>query len=97
MCIRDSIIAGDFHFLKRYMPPELPGKIVITNTVTRDDIRCLKECGVKTLITTTPEMDGRSFGTNILEALLISLAGSTRELSREQYNQMLEDLSLIHI
>lgn len=92
--LENDIIAGDFHFLKRYMPPELPGKIVITNTVTRDDIRCLKECGVKTLITTTPEMDGRSFGTNILEALLISLAGSTRELSREQYNQMLEDLKI---
>ena len=92
--LENDIIAGDFHFLKRYMPPELPGKIVITNTVTRDDIRCLKECGVKTLITTTPEMDGRSFGTNILEALLISLAGSTRELSREQYDQMLEDLKI---
>ena len=33
--LENDIIAGDFHFLKRYMPPELPGKIVITNTVTR--------------------------------------------------------------
>jgi len=60
-----DIIAGDFHFIKRYMPAELPGKIIITNTVTRDDVKFLKERKVKTLVTTTPEMDGRSFGTNV--------------------------------
>jgi len=35
-----DVIAGDFHFIKRYMPAELPGKIIITNTVTSDDWRC---------------------------------------------------------
>jgi hypothetical protein len=92
--LENEIIAGDFHFIHRYMPPELPGKIVITNTVTSDDVRYLKERGVKTLVTTTPEMDGRSFGTNILEALLVSLAGSTSELPEDQYDRMLEDLKI---
>ncbi len=90
--LENDIIAGDFHFIHRYMPPELPGKIVITNTVTRDDVRYLKERGVKTLVATTPEMEGRSFGTNIMEALLVSLAGSNKELSEDQYDRMLEDL-----
>lgn len=90
--LENDIIAGDFHFIRQYMPPELPGKIIITNTVTEDDIDFLRERGVKTLITTTPEMEGRSFGTNILEALLIALAGGEGELSREQYDRMLEDL-----
>jgi hypothetical protein len=62
--------------------------------VTSDDVRYLKERGVKTLVTTTPEMDGRSFGTNILEALLVSLAGSTSELPEDQYDRMLEDLKI---
>ncbi len=92
--LENEIIAGDFHFIHRYMPPELPGKIVITNTVTRDDVRYLKERGVKTLVATTPEMDGRSFGTNILEAILVAMAGSTRELSEDQYGRMLEDLKI---
>ena len=90
----NEIIAGDFHFIHRYMPPELPGKIVITNTVTKRDIDYLKERGVKTLVATTPEMDGRSFGTNILEAILVSLAGGTGELPGEQYDRMLEDLKI---
>lgn len=92
--LENEIIAGDFHFIHRYMPPELPGKIVITNTVTLDDVRYLKERGIKTLVTTTPEMDGRSFGTNIMEALLIALTGSSGELSEEQYDQILEDLKV---
>ena len=93
--LENEIIAGDFHFVRQYMPPELPGKIVITNTVTEEDINYLKERGVKTLITTTPEMGGRSFGTNIMEALLIALAGSDGELPEEQYGRMLEELKIV--
>ncbi|MEW5784417.1 MAG: quinate 5-dehydrogenase [Bacillota bacterium] len=89
-----DIIAGDFHFIRRYMPAELPGKVIITNTVTRDDIRFLKERKVKMLITTTPEMDGRSFGTNVMEALLVCLAGAEKELTEDQYNQMLLELKI---
>jgi hypothetical protein len=89
-----DIIAGDFHFIRRYMPPELPGKIIITNTVTREDVRFLQERRVKTLVTTTPEMDGRSFGTNVMEALLVCLDGGSKELSEDRYNQMLSELNL---
>ena len=92
--LENEIIAGDFHFIHRYMPPELPGKIVITNTVTSDDVRYLKERGVKTLVATTPEMEGRSFGTNMLEAILVSLAGGKSELTEDQYDRMLEDLKI---
>lgn len=93
--LENEIIAGDFHFVRQYMPPELPGKIVITNTVTAEDINYLRERGVKTLITTTPEMGGRSFGTNIMEALLVALAGSDGELPEEQYGRMLEELKIV--
>lgn len=90
-----DIIAGDFHFIQRYMPPELPGKIIVTNTVTADDVLLLKKRKIKTLVTTTPEMDGRSFGTNVMEALLVSLIGSKSELSEEDYNLLLEELKLV--
>ncbi len=90
-----EIIAGDFHFIRRYMPPELPGKIIITNTVTRDDIEFLKRSKAKTLITTTPEMDGRSFGTNVMEALLVCLASGDKELTEGEYNRLLVELKLI--
>jgi hypothetical protein len=87
-----DIIAGDFHFIKRYMPPELPGKIIITNTVTPDDIEMLRQKGARMLITTTPEIEGRSFGTNVMEALLVAFSGSKKELEPEEYQLLLEDL-----
>lgn len=91
---RAKIIAGDFHFIKRYMPADLSGKIIITNTITREDILLIKERKVKMLITTTPELDGRSFGTNVVEAMMVCLAGARAELSWEQYDSMLEDLNM---
>jgi hypothetical protein len=89
---RADIIAGDFHFIKRYMPEELPGKIIITNTVTSSDIEMLRKKGVKTLVTTTPEINGRSFGTNVMEALLVAYAGCKKELNPPEYQLLLEEL-----
>jgi len=90
----NDIIAGDFHFIHRYMPAELPGKTIVTNTVTSDDVEFLKERKLKTLITTTPEMEGRSFGTNVMEALLVCMGEGKKELSEEQYNNLLDQLDL---
>jgi hypothetical protein len=91
----NDIIAGDFHFIRKYMPPELPGKIIITNTVTKDDLELLRERGVRVLVTTTPEMQGRSFGTNVLEGVLISLLGKgVDEAQPEDYNGLLDRLQL---
>jgi hypothetical protein len=89
----NDIITGDFHFIRKYMPPELPGKIIITNTVTKDDLELLKERGVKVLVTTTPEMKGRSFGTNVMEGVLISLLGKkVDEVKPEDYSSLLDQL-----
>ncbi len=90
----NDIIAGDFHFIRRFMPTELPGKMIVTNTVTSDDVKFLRERKLKTLITTTPEMEGRSFGTNVMEAMLVCMAGGKQELSEAQYHSLLEELDL---
>ncbi len=68
-----QIIAGDFHFLRRFMPARLDGKIVLTNTITERDVESLRERGVAMLVTTTPNLGGRSFGTNVVEAALVAL------------------------
>lgn len=90
---RAKIIAGDFHFIRRYMPETMPGKIVITNTVTKADLDLLKQIGVNLLITTTPSFCGRSFGTNLIEALLVVLA---RKNGRNDcsYADLLEELKI---
>ena len=90
-----DIIAGDFHFIRRYIPDKLSNKIVITNTVTLEDEFFLKNKGIKTLITTTPEIGGRSFGANILEGILVALKGDKKvPLSVGDYNELLEKLEI---
>jgi len=69
------MIAGDFHFMRQFMPERLDGKIVLTNTLTRRDVDELQRRGVERLVTTTPDFAGRSFGTNVLEAALLVLLG----------------------
>jgi hypothetical protein len=91
---RADVIAGDFHLIRRNMPPRLPGKVIITNTTTKEDVALLKEAGVKTLVTTTPELEGRSFGTNVMEALLVALAGKKEELTGEEYLHWIKNLIL---
>lgn len=88
--INSDIIAGDFLFIKRYMPPCLEGKTIITNTVTAADRQMLKDAGVKMLITTTPCLQGRSFGTNVLEASIVAASGSNKALQPEEYEAFIK-------
>ncbi|NLP36475.1 MAG: hypothetical protein GX357_02350 [Firmicutes bacterium] len=90
-----DIIAGDFHFIRRFMPSRLEEKIIITNTTTPEDVQLLQERGVKALITTTPEFNGRSFGTNVMEALLVALSGKKRELEAAEYEELLVEAEFI--
>jgi hypothetical protein len=41
-CASD-LIAGDFLFMRKYMPSRLDGKTVVTNSTTSEDISLLKE------------------------------------------------------
>lgn len=72
---RADVLAGDFHFLRRHLPQDLRGKIVLTNTTTAEDLQLLGARGAETVITTTPRVDGRSLPTNLLEAALVAVTG----------------------
>jgi len=87
-----TVIAGDCHYIKRYMPDDLTGKVIVTNTTTPEDVETFKKSGVKYLITTTPVMDGRSFGTNMMEAALVAISGKNRPLSWDEYSELLDQL-----
>ena len=87
-----TVTAGDCHYIKRYMPDDMIGKVVVTNTTTPEDIALFKKSGVKYLITTTPVLDGRSFGTNMMESALIAVSGKKRPLTDAEYNDLLTQL-----
>lgn len=91
-----DIIAGDFLFIRRNMPDNLDGKTIITNTVTQKDIDLLKKRGTSVLVTTTPEMQGRSFGTNVIEAVLVALAGKKpQDLTANDYEKILDSIGIV--
>lgn len=86
-----SIIADDFHYIKQHLPPSLEGKTIVTNTTTDADLALLKERGLSHLATVTPRLDGRSFGTNVMEAALTALAGKGRPLSTVELQKLLDE------
>ena len=87
-----TVVAGDCHYIKRYMPDDMQGKVIVTNTTTPQDVELFRKCGVKYLVTTTPVLEGRSFGTNMMESALIALSGKKRALTRDEYEEMLKKL-----
>jgi len=89
-----SLIAGDFLYIRRHMPPDLSGKVIITNTTTESDVELLRSHGAAYLVTSTPRLDGRSFGTNVLEAALIAYAGQGRPLTDAELVNLVKELGL---
>jgi hypothetical protein len=88
-----TVVAGDCHYIKRHMPDDMTGKVVVTNTTTPEDVLLFKQCGVKYLVTTTPVLQGRSFGTNVMEAALVAVAGKGRSLTHDEYAELLTKLN----
>ncbi|MFN8509583.1 MAG: quinate 5-dehydrogenase [Deinococcaceae bacterium] len=89
-----QVIAGDTHYVKRYAPEQLTGKTLLSNTTTPEDIEWARSRGVSRLITTTPRIEGRSFGTNVMEACLVALSGEGRSLREDEYLTYIEELNL---
>ncbi|MGM9991412.1 MAG: quinate 5-dehydrogenase [Candidatus Bruticola sp.] len=89
-----DIIAGDFLFIRRRLPDQLQGKIIITNTVTKADLDELRKRGVAYLVTTTPEFNGRSFGTNVMEAVMLAILGKKwEEVKPQDYLDLIKRLN----
>jgi hypothetical protein len=89
---RATVVAGDCHYIKRYMPDDMRGKVVVTNTTTADDVALFRRCGVRYLVTTSPTIGDRSFGTNVIEAALIAAAAKGRVLTHAECAEALDRL-----
>lgn len=89
-----DVIAGDCHYIKRHMPDNLQGKIIVTNTTTPKDMALFQQRGVTHVVTSTPVLDGRSFGTNMMEAALTAVAGKGRPLTHDELKELLAQLEM---
>jgi hypothetical protein len=89
-----TVLSGDCLYIKRHMPERLDGKIIATNTTTPTDVETFRQRGARYLVTSTPRLEGRSFGTNMMEAAMVAVAGKGRPLSTDELQEMLEQLDL---
>ena len=88
-----DVIAGDFHLIRRYMPDNMQGQLVLTNTTTAADVDFLRDKGVGVLVTTTPVYEGRSFGTNVFEAVMVAILGKPlAEITPADYLNLMNNL-----
>lgn len=88
-----AVIAGDCHYITQFMPDRLDGKVIVTNTTTPADVKLFQDAGVKYLLTTTPVYEGRSFGTNMMEAGLLAAAGYREKVNYRQYEDYFKMMS----
>lgn len=91
-----DLIAGDALYILRHMPDRLDGKVILTNTVTKQNVEELRARGVSMLVTTTPNLGGRSFGTNVMEGLIVAAAGKkVADLSPADYEAWLDKIGFV--
>ena len=92
---RADVIAGDFLQIRHYLPPDMSGKIIVTNTTTAKNVNLLKQRGLHILVTTTPRLEGRSFGTNVMEAALRALVDKPdNEITPEDLAEVVDAIPL---
>jgi hypothetical protein len=88
-----EIIAGDRYLIHRHLPDRIPGKGIITNTTRPSTIEAFRTAGAQWVATTTPEMDGVSGGTNLMEAALVAVMGKpVTEITPEEYRTWIQNL-----
>jgi len=89
-----DIIAGDYHYIRAHLPQKIKGKTILTNTTTESDLSMLKKRNAKALITTTPNLNGRTFGTNVMEAVLVALIDKElSNITKKDYIDLLNKLN----
>ncbi|WP_420629994.1 serine carboxypeptidase [Candidatus Leptofilum sp.] len=74
-----DILAGNVAGIRRYGPAQLKRKVVVTESVTEEDVADLRERGVSAIVTTMPPLDQElaHLGAAVFEAILVALRPDT--------------------
>ncbi len=81
-----DVIAGDRHLICRYLPDRIVGKGILTTTTRPSTLEQFRAAGARWVATTTPDMEGVSGGTNLMEAALVAVIGKpVAEITRDDY------------
>jgi hypothetical protein len=92
---RAQVLGGDFIQIRQFMPDDLTGKIIVTNTTTSKNVEELRKRNLHILVTVTPRLEGRSFGTNVMEATLLALIDKPQsEVTEADFKDLIERIPL---
>jgi hypothetical protein len=92
---QSTVLAGDFIQIRQHMPDDLTGKIIVTNTTTAKNVEELRKRNLHILVTVTPRLEGRSFGTNVMEATLLALMDKPQsEVTEKDFLCLIERIPL---
>jgi hypothetical protein len=90
-----AVLGGDFIQIRQFMPDDLTGKIIVTNTTTAKNVDELKQRNLHILVTVTPRLEGRSFGTNVMEATLLALMDKPQsEVTDADFIELIDHIPL---
>ena len=92
---QSQVLTGDFLQIRQYMPDDLTGKIVVTKITTAKNVKELKKSNLHVLVTVTPRLKGRSFGTNVMESTLLALMDKPQaEVTSADFLELIESIPL---
>lgn len=92
--LRADIVAGDWHYIRRYMPDSFPNRTIITQTLRKADLDFLRSASVARVITTTPDMGGETFATNVMEGAIVATLGKPlAQITEKDYLDVLAQLA----
>ncbi|MCA9898537.1 MAG: serine carboxypeptidase [Ardenticatenaceae bacterium] len=83
-----DVIAGDMGGIRRYSPPQLKRKVIVTESATEEDVVDLRERGASAIVTTMPPLGHElaHLGAAVFEAILVALRADTQaELTENTY------------
>lgn len=88
-----DLICGDWHYIRKFMPDNLEGKTILTQTLRKADLELLRNAKVARAITTTPIINGETFATNVMEGMLVAyLEKKPEDIKPEEYMEVLNKL-----
>jgi hypothetical protein len=90
-----DVIAGDCHYIRHHLPKQIPGKVIVTNTTTPQDLELFRRAGASSLVTTTPVLEGRSFGTNAMEAAILAAMGRKEQVDYTHPGTYFDELKAV--
>ena len=90
-----DVIAGDMGGIRRYSPPQLKRKVIVTESATEEDVVDLRERGVSVLVTTMPPLGHElaHLGAAVFEAILVALRPDEEaELTENTYLNLMAQM-----